>query len=87
MGKYQKILSDVLSGRKDSNIKFEDMKNLLEKMGAECRIRGDHYIFSFKNHPDIINLQPEGNKAKSYQVKQIRHFLTFNKIGLEDENV
>ncbi len=87
MGKYNKILLDVLSGRKDSNINFFDIIHLLERMGGECRIRGDHYIFSFVDYSEIINLQPVGNKAKPYQVKQIRQFLTYHRIGLEDEDV
>ncbi|MBR5375743.1 MAG: type II toxin-antitoxin system HicA family toxin [Lachnospiraceae bacterium] len=87
MGKYNRILIEVLSGQKDNNINFNDLCNLLEKLGGDCRIRGDHHIFSFKNLPDNINIQPKGNKAKAYQIKQIRQFLTYNKIGLGDEDV
>ena len=34
-----------------------------------------------------VNIQPAGNNAKPYQVKQIRRFLAENGIHLEDSDV
>jgi hypothetical protein len=31
-----------------------------------------HHIFTKRGVEEIINLQPQGNKAKPYQVKQVR---------------
>jgi len=82
MGKYDEILLDVLMGKKDSNIKFTDLCNLLERLGFRCSIRGDHYIYRRDDTP-IINIQPNGNKAKAYQVKQVRNLIL--QYGLEVE--
>lgn len=79
MGKYEKILQDVLNGRKDGNINFNDLCNLLENLGLNLeRIAGSHHIFSYKSVPELIDLQPDKkdhSKAKSYQVKQVRKFI------------
>ena len=68
----EKILSDVKSGTKDRNIKFSDLQKLLDSLGFQCRIKGDHFIYYKNGVAEIINIQPDGNKAKAYQVKQIR---------------
>ena len=56
----------------DQNIPFEDLVYLLQGMGFESRIKGNHHLFSKDDVEEIINLQPAGNKAKPYQVKQVR---------------
>jgi predicted RNA binding protein YcfA (HicA-like mRNA interferase family) len=66
------ILLDVLKGTKDQNIKFSDLQKLLTALGFEYRVRGDHFIYYKSGVEEIINIQPQGNKAKPYQVKQIR---------------
>lgn len=79
MGKYDKILDDILSGRKDSNINFYDLCKLLENKGLRLeRITGSHHIFSYPEVLELIDLQPDKkdhSKAKVYQVKQVRNFL------------
>ncbi len=74
MVKYEEIYADILSGKKDANIKFRDLCELLDKMGFKCSVRGDHYIYR-RNDTPIVNIQPDGNKAKSYQVRQIRNII------------
>ena len=64
-----------MSGTQDRNIKFIDLQKLLSAFGYECRIRGDHFIYSKDGIDEIINIQPDGNKAKAYQVKQIRNII------------
>lgn len=85
MGKYEKLLAELLGGRKDQNLNFMDVRHLLKRLGGEERVRGDHYIISFSGCPENINLQPRGNKMKPYQAKQIRDFLREYDISLEDE--
>lgn len=79
MGKFDKILEDVLSGRRDSNINFNDLCKLLENKGLRIeRISGSHHIFSYQGVLELIDLQPDKrdhSKAKAYQVKQVRSFL------------
>ena len=71
MGKYDDVFADIMSGKKDANIKFSELCKLLENMGFRCSVRGDHYIYRRDDTP-IINIQPNGNKAKAYQVRQVR---------------
>jgi predicted RNA binding protein YcfA (HicA-like mRNA interferase family) len=70
-----------MSGTQDRNIKFSDMQKILEVLGFQCRIKGDHFIYWRDGIDEIINIQPDGNKAKPYQVKQIRNIIL--KYGLE----
>ena len=41
-------------------------------MGFEKRIKGSHHLFSKDGVDEIVNIQPAGNKAKPYQIKQVR---------------
>lgn len=70
----------VMSGNCDSNIRFIDFRNLILSYGFSERIRGDHYIYKRNDITERINIQPLGNKAKAYQVKQVR--MIFEKNGL-----
>ena len=84
MGKYEKLLQRILTGTSDNNIKFDELCQLLKKLGFEERIRGDHYIFTKDNVEEIINIQPKGSKAKGYQVKQIRNLIVKYRLGDSD---
>ena len=81
MGKYEKLILQILSGTSDANIKFEDLCNLLKKLGFEMRVRGSHHIFRKEGITEKINLQRDGNKAKPYQVKQVRNIIVKYKLG------
>ena len=70
----------VMSGISDSNIRFIDVRNLLLSYGFRERVKGDHFIYKRDDIPERINIQPNGNKAKAYQIKQVR--LIFEKYGL-----
>lgn len=70
----------VMSGKSDSNIRFTDFRNLILSFGFKERIKGDHFIYKRNDIPERINIQPNGNKAKPYQVKQVR--MLFEKYGL-----
>ena len=80
MNKNKKTYLDILSGTKDRNMRFSDVRNLLDAMGFKCSINGDHYIFRMPNTP-IINMQSANGKAKRYQIAQLRKILLQN--GLE----
>jgi predicted RNA binding protein YcfA (HicA-like mRNA interferase family) len=68
-----KFLDRVLSGLSDKNIRFQDLRKLLDDIGFSVRIKGDHHIFYKPEVEEIINLQPlRDGKAKAYQVKQVR---------------
>jgi hypothetical protein len=84
MGKYSKLKGRILSGTADSNIEFRELCQLLIRLVFEERVRGDHHIFVKENITEIINLQPNGSKAKPYQVKQVRSILTKYMLGDAD---
>jgi len=69
----KKTLNRVLGGLTDKNIKFHDLRKLLNDLGFSVRIKGDHHIYYREGVEEIINLQPlKDGKAKAYQVKQVR---------------
>ena len=61
--------------------KVTELQKVLESLGFRCRIKGDHFIYYKEGISEIINIQPDGNKAKPYQVKQVRE--TILKYRLE----
>lgn len=85
MGKYDKLIFQILSGTSDANITFSDLINLLQYLGFEMRIKGSHHIFRKARIEEKPNLQKEGNKAKPYQVKQIRNIILKYKLGVSDD--
>ncbi len=74
MSKASKTLADILTGRSDANISFADLCHLLERAGFTRKPgKGSHTLYFKEGVEEIINLQPIGNKAKPYQVKQVRN--------------
>jgi len=85
MGKYDKLLQKILLGKSDFNIRFDDLCGLLHHLGFEERTRGSHHIFRRREVEERINLQRDGNKAKPYQVKQVRAIIL--KYQFNDEDI
>jgi predicted RNA binding protein YcfA (HicA-like mRNA interferase family) len=82
MGKYEKLLEQILIGSSDSNVDFDELCQLLIKLGFEKRVRGSHHIFRKQGVEERINLQRDGSKAKAYQVRQVRSvILRYNLRG------
>lgn len=75
MATLEKLIQSIMSGVQDKNIKFVDLQKILDIMGFLCRVKGDHFIYWKEGIDEIINIQPDGNKAKPYQVKQIRNII------------
>jgi predicted RNA binding protein YcfA (HicA-like mRNA interferase family) len=80
-----KFLERILRGTSDANISFDQMCQLLRRLGFDERIRGSHHIFSKDGIEEILNLQPKGAKAKPYQVKQVRNVILKYRLGGEDD--
>jgi len=73
MSKFDKLLLKLLSGNADNNFSFDDLRNILLNLGfIERKTGGSHRIFYKDGIEEIINIQPKDNKAKAYQVKQVR---------------
>lgn len=81
MAKYDRLLTRILKGTSDANIRFDDLCGLLKHIGFEERIRGSHHIFSMEGVEEIINLQPDGRDAKAYRVHQVRVVLLKYRLG------
>ena len=84
MSKEAKLLSKIIMGKSDANIPFEQLCQLLKKLGFDERIRGSHHIFTQNRIEEILNLQPQQGKAKAYQVKQIRNLILKYKLEEND---
>jgi hypothetical protein len=85
MGKFEKVLQRVLGGKSDANIPFDDLCRLLKRLGFEEHISGSHHNFRRVGVRVILTLQPEGNKAKRYQVRQVREIILEYKLGGENK--
>lgn len=83
MGKYDNILQKIVHGQSDANILFADLRQLLLRLEFQERICGDHHIFSKDGIADILNIQPIGAMAKSYQIKQVRQLIVRYRLGLD----
>jgi hypothetical protein len=84
MTRAERLLERVLLGTSDADIPFAGIRQLLEALGFQERIRGSHHIFTRKGVEEILNLQPRRGKAKSYQVRQVRDVIL--RYKLEGEN-
>ena len=72
MSKAEKLRRAIIDGESDANISFEDLRNFLKSLGFEERIRGSHHSFRKDGVSEKPNLQKDGNKAKGYQVRQVK---------------
>ena len=75
MGKHGKVMENVLRGTSDANIAFDDIRGMLLHLGSDERIRGSHHVYRKEGVGEKINMQRAGNKAKPYQVRQVREVL------------
>lgn len=80
MGKYEKLFNQILLGTSDANIAIDELFQLLTRLGFEERIRGSHHMFRKDGILEMINLQRDGSKAKTYQVRQVRAILLKYKL-------
>ena len=86
MSKVGRTLERILRGTSDANVRFDDLCQLLQRLGFAERIKGDHHIFSRDSVEEILNLQPRGTLAKAYQVKQVRDVIVrYQLAGGQDD--
>jgi len=84
MGKYDKLLLQILRGMSDANIEFDELCHLVESLGFDVRTSGSHHVFRKSGIPEKINLQRHGSKAKPYQVKQVRAVIQKYRLAEEE---
>jgi HicA toxin of bacterial toxin-antitoxin, len=81
MTRHAKLLARLLTGAADESFRFDDLCNVLQRLGFEDRQRGSHRIFWRDGVAEILNLQPRGGgQAKPYQVRQVRDVLLKYKL-------
>lgn len=84
MTRRDKLMADLLGGRSDANIDFEDLRGILLDLGFEERTKGSHHLFRRSGVEERVNLQRDGRNAKPYQVKQVRAvILKYKLVGNE----
>ena len=84
MAKYDKLLQSILSGTADANVSFNDLRNLLLRLGFAERVNGDHHIFTRDDVQEILSLQPKSGKAKPYQVRQVRSVIVRHQLEFQN---
>ena len=75
------LLDRILRGDSDASIPFDDLRNLLRRLGFEERSKGSHFIFRRADVDERINLQSDGKHAKVYQVRQVRSVILRYRLG------
>jgi len=68
-----KVYDAVVGGKSDNNIRFADFQNLIIDLGFIFkRQKGSHTMYYHSGANAFMNIQKDGNKAKAYQVEQLR---------------
>ena len=68
----ERLLVRILEGVSDANIRFDELRCLMSRLGFSERIRGSHHIYRRDDVRERIDLQPLRGMAKKYQVRQLR---------------
>ena len=72
----QKTYNDVISGKSDNNINFNDFRNLIVDLGFVLKgQKGSHVSYYHKAINERMIIQTAGSKAKGYQVRQLRNII------------
>ncbi len=70
----------ILSGQSDANIRFDDLRTFLLRLGFVERVRGSHHNFRQEGIRERLNIQRDGSHAKPYQVRQVRQAILRNRL-------
>ena len=84
MSRQGQLLQKILSGRSDANVRFSELRNLLQELGFDERIRGSHHIYRKQGIGEKLNLQRDDGHAKPYQVRQVRRLILKHNLGTDD---
>jgi hypothetical protein len=74
----EKLLQRLREPQRDAGWDFNELCQLLQRLGFDMRVSGSHHFFRKSGVPEAINLQPADGKAKTYQVRQVRKVLQRN---------
>ena len=72
----KKLYDKVMSGKADYNIGFRDFEKLIKDLGFSLKSKkGSHKTYSNASINERITILPEGSKAKSYNVSDLRDII------------
>lgn len=72
----KKTYNDVISGKADNNINFNDFRNLIVDLGFDfIRQNGSHVQYYHNGINERMTIQNNKSKAKEYQVRQLRNII------------
>lgn len=82
MTQYEELLLSILSGTKDKNLLFFDLRPVLERLDFQCCVKRDHFIYYTKTGIEASNhVQPAGNMTKPCQMKQVCGVILKYRLG------
>jgi predicted RNA binding protein YcfA (HicA-like mRNA interferase family) len=82
MVKADAILAKVKSGH--GRIQFRDFQKLLVRLGFRLdRTRGSHHVYVHPRVTRPLSVQPIGNEAKPFQVRQLKDMIAEFGLKLE----
>ncbi|MCM1499280.1 MAG: type II toxin-antitoxin system HicA family toxin [Clostridium sp.] len=72
----KKIYNNVISGKADNSINFNDFRNLIIDLGFNfIRQSGSHVQYYNSTINERMTIQNDKGKAKGYQVRQLRNII------------
>lgn len=78
----KKVYNDIMSGKSDNNIHFNDFHKLIIDLGFDFKgQKGSHLSYYHNKINERMTIQSAGAKAKGYQVRQLRNIII--KHGLQ----
>jgi predicted RNA binding protein YcfA (HicA-like mRNA interferase family) len=81
----RRLLTRMQSGRFE-NVRFRDAERLAIALGFELdHVRGSHHVYRHRLVADRLNLQPRGDEAKAYQLRQLLGYVSQYDLSLEVE--
>lgn len=83
VGRIRRTWERVINGEADANLDFDDVITLLMALGFRQRVRGSHHALMRPKLDRPLTLQRAGNKAKPYQVRQVRAVILAYNLDLE----
>ena len=86
MNRSDELRRRILSGQADANIRFDELRHFLLRLGFIERVRGSHHLFRMHGIRELLNIQTDGSHAKPYQVRQVRQVILQYGLGGGDSD-
>ena len=55
MSRHERLVQTILRGRSDANIRFNDLRALMQYLGFAERVRGSHHLFDKEGVVKIVS--------------------------------